>query len=438
MQQLRLLNFYKIISNIATKLVGAFIPLIVIEATGSVALGALSLGIIYIVRMLFNFVLKDFYERYPQIALLLRLFTVVLYSVSIMLIDKWLWIGVIGAVLFYGLDVSLKSLPSEILFNYASQEQCEGKSPLGFSRLMEQLGILVALVVGGVMLDVNKGLITIISIIIYAISVIPLFIYFMKSRGQKTFNKDAESNAKIKYDKNPELKNNAEKISKKILWAYAITYFIFCIQDVLGNAFNIHIFLETSSYGSAGYVNAVYNAFYGIGCYIFSYIDSKKETTPLIVISCIASGLLVISLILFPNFVWWYIAMAVAGMLYGFICTYPLSRLLPKCRIMGVSNNALFFRENASNISVIFAIIFGLFGSMVPVFICNMVAMMISSVVMPINEERTRKMLINYLQNHERAMTENRSKPNMKDDIILVHVERVKKNSKRRVTNERR
>ena len=428
MQQLRLLNFYKIISNIATKLVGAFIPLIVIDATGSVALGAVSLIVIYAIRMLFNYILKTFYEKYPQLALLLRVFSVVLYSICVILIDKFLWVGVVGAVVFYGLDVSLKSLPSEILFNYASQEQSEGKSPLGFSRLMEQLGVLVALVIGGVMLDVDKTLITIISIIIYLISVVPLVIYFIKSRGQKTFNKDAVSNARIKYDKNPELRNNADKISKKILWAYAVTYFIFCIQDILGNAFNIHIFLETASFGSAGYVNAVYNAFYGIGCYIFSYIDNKKETTPLIVFSCLASAMLVLSLFLFPNFVWWYVAMAVAGVLYGFICTYPLSRLLPKCRIMGVSNNALFFRENASNLSVIFAITFGVFGSMIPVFIVNAVAMLVSSVTMPLNEERTRKMLINYLQNHEKAMTKNKPKENPKDDIILVHVEKVKKN----------
>ena len=94
---------------------------------------------------------------------------------------------------------------------------------------------------------------------------------------------------------------------------------------------------------------------------------------------------------------------------------------------MGVSNNALFFRENASNVSVIFVITFGVFGSMVPVFIVNAIAMFVSSVVMPLNEERTRKMLINYLQNHEKAMTQNKPKQNPKGDIILVHVEKVKK-----------
>ena len=440
MQQLKLLNFYKIISNIATKLVGAFIPLIVMQAmgggSGSVIYGALSLVLIYAVRMGFNFVFRKYYEKYPQIILLLRIFTVLGYSLCIILIDTNLWLGVIGSVLFYGLDVSFKSLPSEILFNYASSESSEGKSPLGFSRLMEQLGILVALVVGGVLLDVNKNLVIVISMVIYIISVIPLVIYYIKSKNQKTFNKDSVSNATLLYDKKPELSVNAHKISRRILWCYAITYFVFCIQDVLGNAFNIHLFLNTSSFGVAGYINAVYNACYGIGCYLFSYIDSKKETTPLIALSCVCSAMLVLSLILFPNFVWYYIVMALAGILYGFICTYVLARLLPKCRIMGVSNDALFFRENASNSSVIFAIMFGMFGSMVPVLICNVVAMIMSSAVIPLNEEKTRKYLIKYLQNHEKAMSLDNGKnkttnkeiySNSEDGIIIVNVEKYRK-----------
>ena len=128
--------------------------------------------------------------------------------------------------------------------------------------------------------------------------------------------------------------------------------------------------------------------------------------------------------------------MALAGILYGFICTYVLARLLPKCRIMGVSNDALFFRENASNSSVIFAIMFGMFGSMVPVLICNVVAMIMSSAVIPLNEEKTRKYLIKYLQNHEKAMSLDNGKnkttnkeiySNSEDGIIIVNVEKYRK-----------
>lgn len=405
MSQLKLLNFYKLLSYIATKLVGAFIPLIVIEATGKLYIGALSLILMFVVRMSFNFLFRNVYQKYPQVILLLRIVTVLAYSVSIILIESSLWVGVVGCIFFYGLDDSFRAIPSETLFNYASQEKTEGKSPLGFSRLMEQLGGLVALVVGGVMLDIDKTLITIISIVIYSISVVPLFIYFIKSRHQKTFNKDAVSNAQLKYEKNPELSKNAKEFSKKVLWSYAITYFIFCFQDVLGNALNIHIFLKSGgSFGAAGYLNAVYNGLYGVGCYIFSAIDSKKETTPLIVMSCLGCAGSVLSIILINNIVCWYIAMAIAGTLYGFICTFMLARMLPKCRIMGESNNALFYRENVSNASVIICMLLG-FGSMIPVLIGVVATMIISAVNIPYNEEKTRKVLIKYLRNHERVMS---------------------------------
>lgn len=422
MQQLKLLNFYKILANVATNLVGAFIPLIVLQATGSVAYGMLSIILMYGVRILFNFLFRNLYEKYPQIILLLRIVTVLGYSVSIILIDSYLWVGIIGAVLFYGIDNSFKCLPIEILFNYSSSESGEEKSPLGFSRLMEQVGVLIALVVGGVMLDVDKTLITIISIVIYGVSVIPLVVYYIKSHKLKTFNKDAVSNAQLLYEKNPELNKKSKDISKKVLIGYTITYFFFCLQDVLGNAFNIHIFLETSSYGSAGYINALYNACYGLGCYLFSYFDSKKDTTPLIIVSGLVSGLVIIGIVLFQNFVWYYVAMAVLGVLFGFICTYALSRLLPKCRIMGVSNEALFFRENTSDVSVIFATIFGLWGSMVPVFICIAVGDILSSIVLPLNEEYSRKQLIKYLQNHEKIMSNGikMEYENPQNDIIVL------------------
>ena len=419
MQQLKLLNFYKLISNISTNLVGAFIPLIVLQATGSIYFAILSYVMMFAIRLLFNFAFRSLYERYPQMVLMFRVVAVVLYSASIVIMDYYLWLGVFGATFFYGLDMSLRSVTREIIYNYASVENSGEKSPLGFSRLLEQVGVLVALVVGGVLLDLNKLLIIIISVVVYLISVIPLVWYFVKSRKAKTFNKDAISNARLSYDKQPELKQNAEKISKKILWMYAIVYFIYCFQDVLGNAFNIHIFLRTESFGAAGYLNAVYNAVYGVGCWLFSIIDSKKETTPLIIVSCIMCALSIGSTIIVNNVVWWYVAMVVAGLFFGFICTYMLGRLLPKCRIMGVSNNALFYRENAADCSCIVAMTMGcLTGGMVPVLISIVVTMFMSSIIIPFNEEKTRKQLINYLQNHEKAMSENLGNSDSQNEII--------------------
>lgn len=439
MQQLRLLNFHKILANISTNLVGAFIPLIVLQATNNVGFAVLAYIMMYVVRFIFNYILKKYYEKYPQIILLLRIIPMVCYSIFIILIDTNLWVGIFGAVFFYGVNNSFKCLPNEIVYNYASSEKSEGKSPLGFSRLLEQVGVLVALIVGGVMLDFNKTLIVVISVVIYLISVIPLVIYYIRSHNEKTFNKDSISNAQMLYNKKPELKNNATKISKKILLMYALTYFVFCMQDCFGSIFNIHIFLKTNSFGSAGYVNAIYNFVYGIGCYLFSYFDSKKDTTLLVALSCIGNVGVIASLILINYLIWWHIAVVFLGLFYGFICTYVLGRLLPKSRIMGVSNEALFYRENASNLSVIFVVLFGLFGGaapMLPVLWVVAGSQLVASALIPFNEEYTRKKLILYLQNHEKAMTPQEQKSKVPEiyekpnDIVVVNVEKYKKTSK--------
>ena len=178
MQQLKLLNFYKLISNISTNLVGSFIPLIVLQATGSIYFAILAYVMMYGIRLLFNFIFKDIYEKYPQIVLMFRVVAVLLYSISIIIMDYYLWVGVFGSAFFYGLDMSLRSIPREVLYNYASAEEKTGeKSSLGVSRLLEQVGVLVALVVGGVLLDFNKILIIVISVIVsYGLSTVSLIL----------------------------------------------------------------------------------------------------------------------------------------------------------------------------------------------------------------------------------------------------------------------
>lgn len=402
--QLFLLNFYKVLSNIATKLVGAFIPVIILEATGLVWLACLSVSLQFLVRMLCSIACKKFYEKCPQIILLFRLIPVVLYSLSIYLIDTNLWLGVIGVILFYGINESFKNMPIEIIFNYASTKEETG-SALGLTRLLEQVGVLVALVVGGLMLDVNRNLILFISISLYVISVVPLVIYFVRSRKEKGFNADATSNAVIAYSKDPELQQNASRIAKKMLLGYAVVYFLFSFIDVIGSAFVIHIYLSASSYGLTGYMSALYNAMFGIGCFLFGKLDSKKETTPVVIVSCLICAVLSVLLIVVKSIPLLFVLMGLTGFAYSSISTFCLSRLLPKSRIMGVANQSLYVREVSVNLSVVVPMVFGVFGSMVPIMIIVAGAIGLSGYIIPANEERSRKLLIQFLQNHENTMS---------------------------------
>ncbi len=402
--QLFLLNFYKLLSNVATKLVGAFIPIIILDATGSVALACISVVASYLIRLAFSVCFKKLYEHCPQLILLIRLAPFVLYTLSIFLMETNLWLGIIGVVLFYGISESFKCMPIEILYNYASTTEESGNS-LGVTRLLEQAGVLIALVVGGVMLDVNKNLILIISVVLYLISVVPLLIYYIKGRKLKGFNTDAVSNAVITFSKDPEMIENARQISKKMLLGYWFVYFIFSFMDIINTAFVIHLYLTFPSFGMAGYVNALFNAMFGIGCFLFGLLDNKKETTPVLIVACIVCMIGVACLIFVTNTALLFVVTGLTGLFYGCISTFCLRRLLPKSRIMGISNESLYVREIASNMAVIVPMLLGAVGSMIPVLVLVSAGIGASAYLIPANEERSRRLLIDFLQKHEDAMS---------------------------------
>ncbi len=410
--QLKLLNLYKMLSNIATSLVGAFIPLIVYNETGSMLFGVLALILQFVPRIVCNIVCKKWYYTKPQLVLLLRVIPIVLYSVCIILIDYVLWVGIIGSCVFYGISESFKSIPREVVYNYSSLEENSGG--LGFSRLLEQIGKIAALIIGGYMLDISKVVVTIISLVIYLISVVPLVIYYFKSKNSKTFNRDFTSNAYESMKKNADSKDLGKKISRKLLNSYGWLYFIYSFIDALSDAFVLHLAVKGITFTTAGLFSAVYNATYGIGSYVFGKINDKKDTTWLIVASCIViAGCCATIGFVFNEWVL-YILFGLIGFLYSFLPVYVLQNLLAKCRIMGVSNESLYIRENTSNFSVIGAMVFGLFGPVWPVFIAIAVTMGAGAYLIPANEENTRKMLVNYLQHNEVVYEKKRAHRNKK------------------------
>ena len=402
MNQFKLLNFHKMIANFANNLVGAFIPLIVYQATHNLTYAIIYLICHNLIRILFTFSLKKVYNKYPQLLLLLRIIPITLYNLCIFVIDFNLILGIIGVGIFHALDYSVNNLSKEIIFNYSSLSQKSDKS-IGVTRLFEQIGIIVALLAGGYLLDINKTIVLLMSLGIYLISVIPLVIYYIKSRKEKTFNKDATSNA-ITTLKNDGVHNGeCKKITKKLLFTYGIIYFSFAFLDLMQNTFSLHVFIQNGEFATAGVINAVYNCFYAIGFYLAGIINSKKDTTKLVSFICVMIGVLVIFLPFInvsKQFILVCIIYGVIGFSYPFISLFVLERMLIKSRIMACSNKALFTRETACVIAYCVGYTFGFFG-LIGVFIIMAITMAGSGAVIPIGEEKTRKNLVDFLQNNE-------------------------------------
>ena len=407
MNQLKLLNFHKMIANFANNLVGAFVSLIIFQATGSMTYAIVYLVANNICRLLFGLLLKNYYGKYPQLFLLLRIIPITLYNLSIFLLDYNLVWGVILICIFRSFDWALANVSKEVIFNYSSLTSSKkaGKSSIGVTRLFEQAGTIIALIVGGYLLDFNQTLVLILSLIIYAISVIPLVMFYIKSRHQKTFNKDATSNAVTTLSKkNEELHNESKRLTKKLLLNYFIVYFSFAFVDLLSTTYNLYIFAQQGEFATAGILSAVFNTFYAIGFYVAGIVNEKYDTTKFVSLCCVIIAAGVIAMPFIPIDTMLILICVIYGLIAfcnTFISLFVLDRMLLKSRIMACSNKALILRESACVTAYIIGYSCGFFG-LLGIFIATTVTMASSAFIIPSSEERTRQNLVDYLQNNEK------------------------------------
>ena len=215
-------------------------------------------------------------------------------------------------------------------------------------------------------------------------------------KGYETFSKDVKHTA---YNK---------RIIVKILLGYALVYFIYGSVDTFISNYQFELFFNgNDKYAIAGIFSAIYNATYGIGSYLAGKLNDKHDITRLAQTSAI---LISISMVLFAfvqNEIVIYLLFALFGLTYPFITVFVFQRLLVKTRILGVSNWAILIRENASVLSYIITFGFCLIVSVLPkvvfypIFLFIALGMAIASYLIPKNEEKTRKLLVDFLQDNE-------------------------------------
>lgn len=404
--QLKLLNFYKFLSNFANNLVGAFVPLIIFIETGELYIAFVYLVVHCIIRMVANYALKNQIRKRPQIFLILRIFTLTGYSIFILLLEQYLWLSVIGICIFLSLDYSFKLSANEIIYNYSSLNK--STDSLGITRVFEQLGIIVSLLIGGFLLDQNRELVVIISLILYGFSVIPLGFYYVKSKKSTAFNKDAVSNALLTFEKKVEHTKVGKKIVFQILLTYCIVYFIFSSFDVVRNIYAFDLFISGSqSYGQVGIFSAIFNATFGLGSYFAGKLNDRYDIMWLVQLTCVIMGLSVIAFTFTSSIYVIYILFGLTGLFYPFLSLFVFQRLIVKSRILGVSNSALLARDNSAVGSYTFIYLIAMACSLlptitlVPIYIIIGALMLFSTYYVPKAEERTRKLLVDYLQNNE-------------------------------------
>ena len=405
--QMKYLQIHKLLSNFAQELVGAFIPLILYKETGNLTLAISYYILLRFVLLLTSTILKNKFQAKPQLFLLLRIIPMLLYYIFILLIDVNVWVACVGILIFSGISESFKSIPTDTIYNYNSLNS--GSNTLGFTKVLERIGIVTAQVMGALFLDnLPKYILIVISLSIYLISTLPLFISYIKSKGDKTFNIDGISNAQAQFQNNEEKAKKYNEITKKTFVLYGISFMLFCMCDLNTSLFGLFLYVKVDKYSIVGILSMIYYAIQIPFNSLVGKLDQKKDLLPYVVASSIVSGLctfiiglmmisstfgtthIVISMVLF----------AIMGAMYPFVTIFYFDRMLLKSKILGKSNNMIILREYTGYGAQLLSAIPGLGGSFVALFVFMGAMFIVGGATLPIVEEKTRKYLVNYLQNN--------------------------------------
>ncbi len=406
--QMKYLQFHKLLSNFAQELVGAFIPLILYKETGNITL-AISYYIIQrVILTIFDYIFKNQFVKRPQLFLLLRTIPMLLYYIFTLLIDTNVWIACAGILIFSGMSEAFKYIPTDSVYNYNSLNS--GSNTLGITKVIERIGVVTAQLLGALFLDnLSKEILIVVSLTIYLISTLPLFISYFKYRKVSSFNVEGISNAQQTFVKDEEKAKKGKVITKKIFIIYSISYALFCMCDLNTSLFGLFLYVKVDKYYIVGILSVLYYAIQIPFNYLVGKIDAKKDLLPYVVVSSIVTGaftftigllmlssnfsntLIIISLVLF----------LLMGAMYPFVTIFFFDRMILKSKILGKSSAMIVTREFSGTLGQMLSVIPAIGGSFMAAFVCMGIAFIICGATLPKVEEKTRKLLVNYLQNNQ-------------------------------------
>ena len=397
--QFKLLQFYKVLSNFSTSLISAFVPLLIYQETGKLYLSVLCLLLQSVANILFTLLLKKWLYEKPQICLMLRIVPIILFQVLLVFLAEIPVWAVIGCGIFTGLNYTLKYIPSDIIFAYATPPDASTKT-LALSRLSEEVGYVLAGVLGGLFLDyIDYTILIIISLGLYFFGSLPLVIYYIKNRKQKAFNTEHISNAVVHLESKPN-DGRGKAVIRKITLGYALEYMLVGGIAVLYSMFTFMVYLSGGSYLTAGILVSVFDGVYGLSTLLVGKLDELVDLTFYTALSGIVIGVLTVVISFCAGTMLSFVAFEIIAFLWPFLTIFINQRMLQKAKILGIANDVSTGKQLGSLTGCAFGYLFGLIS--VPLIaVVSGVMTICGGVFLPINEEQTRNDMVNYLENNE-------------------------------------
>lgn len=399
--QFKLLQFYKVLSNFSTSLISAFVPLLIYQQTGKIYLSVLCLVLQNAFEAIFTILLKNFTYKKPQIALMLRLIPIVVMQVLLLFLAKSPWIAVIGCAIFTGLNYALKYTPSDIIFAYATPPDAK-TSTLALTRVFEQLGYVLASVVGGTFLDfIDYSIVIAISLGLYFISSLPLMIFYIKNRKVKNFNNEVISDA-ANYFENKVKDGKGKKVCKKITLRYCFVSALTFGADIIYLTFIFIVYLSSGSFLLAGFLNALFEGLDGFFTMILGKLDEKYDLTYWAMSAIILMGICAVIMSFTAGSVLSFVCFELIAVLWSFSNIYIYQRMLVKSKILGITNELSYNRRVARLYGGTIACAFGFIGAPF-IALASGIMLIVGGAMVPSTEEKTRQLMVDYLENNEIA-----------------------------------
>lgn len=404
-------SFYKSISNFATNLVGVFLPLLVYEYTGLFYVAIIYYIAQYLLNILFANLLKKHIYSKPQILLLIRIIPFLLYSVCIMLLEINVMLFAIPLCICYSLNVALSVPCEEIILNYSSEENYS--EHLGISDFLTYLFASLSIVAGGYILDnISPIVLTLISVSLYAVSLIPLVMFYLKNRHKTNFNKELTTNA-VELDKNH---LNKHKTKVTLIVRYCVTLgLIFCIDSAYALV-SLLVYTKFELFTISAIIYGLSDLLYGISSLIIGKWNETRDLGPEAKYAAILSAILIVVIPFLENQIVLMLIVCALSILEPILIVFVSDKMIQKTRVVGVSNSALFHYTNSFYIMISITLLFGITGNLIPSFIVSGLGTFTAGMIINKNEDETNEILINYLDSVETGVMK---KPKKKKARII-------------------
>ena len=161
-------------------------------------------------------------------------------------------------------------------------------------------------------------------------------------------------------------------------------------------------FTLSGKFTYAAIATAIFDGVYGIGCLIAERLNNRKDLTVPSAVMGVVVGLMSICMIFIRvDNIWMiYILCAIMAFSYSFAYFFMYDRMLKKSKIVGRNTTCIINKINMFMLSTCFVVTFGLIS--LPVAFCVGGGMsMLSGACIPYVEEKTRRMLVDHLEDNE-------------------------------------